>query len=83
MLAKVKDNKYIVLLLLIGAVYFFLKFLVPLTAPILVALLFVTIFGPLLQKIQGKWRIHRQIGVIILLVLACGLVGLLVWVLSS
>ncbi len=83
MSVKIKDNKFIVLLLIIGAVYFFLRVIVPISAPILIALLFVTIFGPLLQKIQSKFRIHRQIGAIILLLVACTLVGLLLWVLFS
>ena len=83
MLSKMKNNKYSILFLVVGAVYFFLKYLVPLTAPFLVALLFVTIFGPLLQKMQGRWRIHRQIGAILLLVLACSVFGLLLWVLFS
>lgn len=83
MAEKWKDNKIITLLLIIGAVYFFLKFLTPLIAPILIAMLFVTMFGPTLKKMQAKFRIHRQVGAIILLVIACTVVSLLVWVLFS
>ena len=71
------------LLLLIGAVYFFLKVITPLTAPVLIAMLFVTIFGPFLQKLQKRLKIHRQIGVVLLLLVACGIVGVLVWLLFS
>ena len=80
---QLKNNKLLILLLLTGAVYFFLRFLAPLLAPILVAMLFVTIFGPLLQKIQKSLRIHRQIGAVLLLASAGLVVGILMWVLIS
>ena len=83
MAEKIKENRILVLLLLTGAVYFFLRFVVPLTAPILIAMLFVTIFGPLLQKMQSRLKIHRQVGAVILLLLACVFLGILVWVLFS
>ena len=37
MVDKIKENRFAVLLLLTGAVYFFLKVLAPLTAPVLTA----------------------------------------------
>lgn len=83
MAEKIKNNKLFVLFLLTGAVYFFLKVITPLTAPALIAMLFVTIFGPLLQKLQSKWRVHRQVGAVLLLLLACGFLGVLIWVLFS
>lgn len=83
MVKKILDNKLLLLLLLTGAVFFFLKVVTPLTAPVLLALLFVTIFGPLLQKWQSRLHLHRQVGVMILLLLACGILAVLVWVLFS
>lgn len=83
MVEKLKYNRTLILLLLTGAVYFFLKRIAPLTAPVLLAMLFVTIFGSLLQKMQGKLRIHRQVGAVLLLLFACGILGILVWVLFS
>lgn len=83
MVEKMVKNKLVLLLLLTGAVFFFLKVITPLTAPVLLALLFVTIFGPLLQKWQSKLHLHRQIGVVLLLLLAGGILGALIWVLSS
>lgn len=80
---KLKENRLVILLLLTGAVYLFLRFIVPLTAPVLIAMLFVTIFGPLLQKLQRKLKIHRQVGAVLLLALACVILGLLIWVLFS
>ena len=78
-----KKNKTITLLGIIGVVYFFLRFITPLVAPVLVAMVFVTIFGPLLLKMQRKLRIHRQIGVVVLLVAFGVVVFLLLWLLFT
>ncbi len=83
MAEKIQNSKMVMLLLLTGAVYFFLKVITPLTAPVLIAMLFVTIFGPFLQKLQKRLRIHRQMGAILLLLVACAILGVLVWVLFS
>lgn len=83
MIRGLKKNRFFILLLLTGAVYFFLKWIVPLLAPVLLSMIFVTIFGPLLQKMQTKLRIHRQIGAIIILLVACAILGILVWILLS
>ena len=80
---KWKKNKLWILLLLTGAVYFFLKYITPLLAPALIAMLFVTIFGPLLQKMQAKLHLHRQIGAVILLLTATIVVVGLLCVLFS
>lgn len=79
----VKHNKLIRLLLLTGAVYFFLKYISPLIGPVLIAMLFVTIFGPLLKNMQRKLHIHRQLGAVILLLAAGAFLAVLVWVLFS
>lgn len=71
-------------LLLTGAgVYAFLAYLTPLFSPILTAMLFVTIFGPLLQNMQRRFHIHRQVGAVILLLFACAAVGVTAWILFS
>ena len=83
---QMMQHKVITLLGIIGAVYFFLKYLTPLLAPILVAMLFVTIFGPTLKKMQEKFHIHRQVGAILLLLIAVTVVGLLIlfsWIVGS
>ena len=64
-----KQNPATVLLLSGGAVFLFLKWIVPPLAPILSAILFVTIFGPLLQKMQ-RLHLHRHVGAIVLLIIA-------------
>jgi len=83
MVEKIKNSPFIMLLLITGAVYFFLKYLTPLLAPILVAMLFVTIFGPTLKRFHEKFHIHRQIGAIILLLIAGVTLVLLIWILFS
>ena len=83
MIEKIKENRMLMLLLLTGAVYFFLKVIAPLTAPVLTAILFVTIFGSLLQKMQKRLKIHRQIGAVLLLILAGGILAALLWILFS
>lgn len=83
MVEKLKNNKIAILLLLTGTVYFFLKYLSPLVTPALVAMLFVTIFGPTLQKLQSRLHIHRQVGAVFLLSIAVIVLALLVWVLFS
>jgi len=80
---KIKNNKVLILLLLTGAVYFFLQYITPLIAPVLVAMLFVTIFGPLLKKMQAKLRIHRQIGAVALLLVATVILVGLIWIFFS
>ena len=79
---RIRQNKIITLLLVIAVVYFFLQYLTPLFSPSLVAMLFVTIFGPFLKRLQ-KLHIHRQLGAVLLLLLGCGILTIMVWVLFS
>ena len=74
-----ENNKWITLLLTIGAVYFFLAYLVPLLTPILLAFLVVTLFGPLLKKLQTRFRIRRQVSVVILLILTGIVLRIAAW----
>lgn len=83
MMEKIRSHRIGTLLLITGAVYFFLEYLTPLVAPILVAMLFVTIFGSTFKKMQKKFHINRQVSAVLLLLIACVLVGLLVWILFS
>lgn len=83
MLEKVKKSKILILFLLTGAVFFFLKYIAPLVAPALTAMLFVTIFGPTLQKLQKRLHLHRQVGAVLLLSVAVVFLAMLVWVLFS
>ncbi len=78
-----QKSKVITLLFIIGVVYFFLKYISPLVAPILVAFLFVTMFGPFLQKLQRRFHLHRQVGAVFLLVIFSVLLLLLLWMLIT
>ena len=80
---KIKQNSLAMLFLLTGAVFLFLKYLCPLLSPILTAMLFVTVFGPLLKKMKKRLHINRQIGAVLLLILALGILSGLLWLLWS
>lgn len=77
-----KRNKLFTLLCIVGVVYFFLQYITPLVAPVLVAMLFVTIFGPLLKKLQ-RFHLHRQVGAVILLMVFGLVLVLLLWMLLT
>lgn len=80
---KIRQNRLLLLIFLTGMVWFFLEFISPLVCPILLAMLFVTILGPLLKQMQEKLHIHRQIGAVILLTAVLLFAALLLWILSS
>ncbi len=80
---KIRQNRPLLLIVLTGVVWFFLEFIAPLVCPVLLAMLFVTIFGPLLKKMQEKLHVHRQVGAVILMFTALLLVAVLLWILSS
>lgn len=71
---KLKRNTVLLLLLLTGAVVLFLKYLSPLLAPFILAMLFLTIFGSLLQKMQTL-RLPRQVSAVFLMLLALAVVA--------
>lgn len=54
------EQKGMVLLLLTGAVYFFLRYLSPLLTPILVAGILLTLCYPAFDDIQKKTKIKKQ-----------------------
>ena len=71
------------LLLLLGAVYFFLRYLSPLIAPFLLSILFVSIFGPVFLKLQKRLHFSRQLSAALFLLLFLSVVIGLFWLLSS
>lgn len=80
---KIKENRFLLILVLVVGVYFFLQYITPLIAPVLIAMLFVTIFGPGLLQLQQKLHIHRQIGAILLLLFGGFILLSLLWILGS
>ena len=77
------QNRFFALPAVIAAVYFFLKFLSPLVGPVLTAVLFVTIFGPLLKRMQKSLHIPRQAGAVLLLAAGSSLLLALLWIFFS
>lgn len=83
MVEKIKKSNWITLLCICIVVYFFLQYISPLVAPVLVAMLFITICGPLLKKLQKNLRLNRQIGVVLLLLTFGLFLALLLWLLFT
>ncbi len=74
------EQKGMVLLLLTGAVYFFLRYLSPLLTPILAAGILLTLCYPAFDDIQKKTKIKKQYMASAMLVLiGAVLMGLLWW----
>lgn len=76
-----KRNSTLLLLLLTGAVVLFLKYLSPLLAPFILAMLFLTIFGSLLQKMQ-KLHLPRQVSAVFLMLLALAVIAGILYLLG-
>lgn len=76
---KWKSNKFFTLFLIAGAVYFFLRFLFPLIAPVVVAVLIVVICNPLLHFMRKKLHIRKQYVMTGIMLILAALLGLLVW----
>ncbi len=83
MVEFLRKNKWITLLCTSIVVYFFLRFISPLVAPLLVAMLFVTIFGPLLKKMQKLLHLKREISAVILLLVFGLFIVLILWMLIT
>lgn len=83
MAEKIIKNKYIVLLLIVGAVYFFLRYLCPLLAPVLIAVLFLTMFYPTLDDIQKKTHIKKQFLAVIFIVFLGIVIAVAAWILIT
>jgi len=77
-LQNLQKNIAVRLLIMTGAVILVLKFLVPLMSPFIMAMLFLTIFGPLLQHLQ-KVHINRQVGAVMLIAMALTIMTLLIY----
>ena len=74
------EQKGMILLLLTGAVYFFLRYLSPLLAPVLAAGIFLTLCYPAFDDLQKRTGIKKQYMAGTLLILVCViLMGILWW----
>lgn len=80
---ELRENKTLILLLFTGAVYFFLKYICPLTAPVLVAALLVWVCVPLFDKIREKVRLPRVLLMGLFLIFIIIMLGSLLWFLVA
>ena len=78
-----RRHKGVLLLLLVGAVYIFLQYISHLVAPVLVAVLFLTIFGPLMKSIQDRFHLPRQFVAVVFLILAVAFGIMVFWLLAT
>ncbi len=80
---KISNNKIVILLLITGAVYFFLKFISPLVTPLLIAILIVAVSVPFFDKIRQRIRIPRTLLMGLLMLGIVTAIGILIWVLVT
>lgn len=80
---KIIKNRYIMLLLISGAVYFFLKYLSPVLAPAIIAVLFLTMFYPALDDMQKKTHIKKQFLAIFFILFVGLILGIAAWFLIT
>lgn len=80
---RIINSKFIILLLITGAVYFFLKFISPLVTPLLIAIIIVAVSVPFFDKIRKKIRIPRTLLMCLLMLMVVAVLGLLIWVLVT
>lgn len=80
---KILKSKITVLLLITGAVYFFMKYISPLAAPLLVAILLVSVSVPLFDIIREKIHIPRTILMSLIMIIVVSALGILIWFLGS
>lgn len=78
-----KGKQLVVAMIYIGAVYIFLQYLTPVIAPGLIALIFLMITGPFLQKLRRRFHIRRAFGAGVLLLLTFLLFFLIITFLGS
>lgn len=76
---RLRQNSVLLLPAVTGAVYLFLKYLSPVVGPVLAAMIFVTILGPFLKKLQDRLHMHRQFGAVGLLLLIGAALAAVLW----
>ena len=80
---KIINNKFVILLLITGAVYFFLKFISPLVTPLLIAIIIVAVSVPFFDKIRKRIRIPRTLLMGLFMLVVVAVLGLLIWILIT
>ncbi len=80
MTEKLLKSKFMILLLITGAVYFFLKFLTPLIAPLLLAALLVVVCVPFFDRIREKIHLPRILLMGLFMIMVVFTLGILIWI---
>lgn len=78
MTEKIKKYPYIILLLIVGAVYFFLKYISPLVSPVLLAFFLTMIAAPMVENISKRTRMRKKFVVALLLMLFLAILGFII-----
>ena len=79
---KLKENKPIRFCVITLLVYLFFRFIFPLTAPFFAAFILITLFYPLLQRIQKKIPMKKKFLAIGVLFLILSFLAVLLWALG-
>lgn len=80
MIEKIKKNPYIILLLIIGAVYFFLQYVSPLVSPVLLAFFLTMAVAPKVDNISRRTGMRKGLVVGLLAVLLIAGFGVIILV---
>lgn len=67
----------------IFVVYFAMKYVSPIVSPFIFAFLLAGILNPLVEKLHKKIKIRKSVLTALILLIVCGLIVLLVWILFS
>lgn len=80
MTEKIKNNPYVILLLIIGAVYFFLQYVSPLVSPVLLAFFLTMAVAPMVDNISKRTGMRKGFVVALLTVLLIAGLGVVILV---
>lgn len=76
-------KKYLEAAAVIFVVYFAMKYISPIASPFIFACLLAGILNPLVQKLHGKIKIKKSVLTAFILLIVCGIIVMLVWMLIS
>jgi len=83
MTEKILKSKMMILLLITGAVYLFLRYISPLVTPLLAAIILVEVSIPVFDKIRKKICLPRTLMMALFLFLVILFLGVLIWFLIT
>ncbi len=78
-----KRKKYLMAVIVVFAVYFAMKYISPIASPFIFAFLIAGTLNPLVQKLHKKIKVKKSILTALILLIVCGLILILAWMLFS